>query len=507
MSHKTKRGIGSIAVMALAISAGNVFASESRPLSLGQVVTMIQSHNIDVQAEYYGLGIASEGVKSAEGIFEPELVIDASRNSQRVHNTTEESLSRSDLDEYKNDYSEVGIALETLLSTGAELTVGYDARSTKTNLQENGKEVEGSLELKMTQPLLKGAGETATLSTIRSSEKDRDITAQRYRAVLLDNVASAIEVYRDLQGAQQRIALRQRAKQVAEQLLQEQQNRFQAGRASTADLNRAQALQSLRQAGLLIAQQSRSNAEERLRELLGDALTSQQNLSAEPLADMNSVQLPTLDQVAQTAQANRAELQMRRLEVEREQVKVDYARNKTKPQLDLTLEYGHGGLGSDHGDAFDEVTGADYPSWKVGLEFRMPIFGGQKGKAELAAAQYRHHWAKVRRSLTESVIDNEVNGALRKLENGYQELSKQMLVVSSQESLWQAEQQRMQEGKVNASEVLEVELKLLEAREAVLDSSVRLHKALTDLQRVDGSLLSIYGLDQNPDVVLAGSDS
>lgn len=506
MIQTVRHGKGVAAAVALVFSAA-VNAAETQTLSLGEVVSMVQTHNTDVRSEYYSLGIASEGLKSAEAIFEPELVVDFSRNSEREHNTTEESLSRSNLDEYRAVYNEAGVAVETLLPTGAELSLGYDVQGIKNNLQSNGDEIEGSLELSLTQPLLKGAGEVATKSSIWNSEKGREIAAQRYRAVLLDEVAAAVDAYRDLQVAQQRIILRQRANEVAEQLLREQQTLFDGGRASKADLDRAEALVGLRQAGLLIAEQNRSAAEQTLRDLLGDGLTPDELIQAELLTAIDAAEIPSQDEILRNALDNRAEIEIERLEVAREQIKVEYARNQSKPQLDLIVEYSQSGLGNNHDDTFDEISDAEFPSWKVGVEFRVPLFGGQQGKADLAAAQYRHHWAQVRRKVTELTINNEVNAALRTLENGRQELAKQMQVEAWQESLLASQQQRMAEGKVGTTEVLEEELKLLEAREAKLDSSLRLYKALTKIQRTDGSLLIAYGVDSIPEpVLMAGGD-
>jgi outer membrane protein TolC len=182
-----------------------------------------------------------------------------------------------------------------------------------------------------------------------------------------------------------------------------------------------------------------------------------------------------------------------------EHVRLAYSKNQLLPQLDMKGSYGLNGTGQTPDLAHDEVYHAKYPSWSIGVEFRIPVTGGMKERNEYAAAKLSKDKAIVNLKEIEVQIGNALSTALLKVGNLRESVQNHRSVINFHEQLLTNQIVRLQAGNIDSRTVLDTEDKLFEARVALLENLVSYEKSLLELELVKGTTL----LNRNVDLTKA----
>lgn len=135
----------------------------------------------------------------------------------------------------------------------------------------------------------------------------------------------------------------------------------------------------------------------------------------------------------------------------------------------------------------------DYPSWNVGVEFRMPLTNQQAKSAFNAAAQ-RYSQAVLEGEATELALNNTLDTKIQKARQIRDELGEHRRNVELREVILKTELDRLQAGKGEVHDVLESEERLNEARIAELKSRIEFEKAVAAVELAEGALLDRYGV-------------
>src|SRR2546422_4774256 len=185
--------------------------------------------------------------------------------------------------------------------------------------------------------------------------------------------------------------------------------------------------------------------------------------------------------------------QVKRLK--QEIVRLAYARNQRLPQLDLKASYGLNGLGPDPESSWEDVQSRGFPSFSAGVEWRLPLGGGIRGRNELDAAKLRTQQALITLKETETQILNAIDTALRKIRSTHEAIRDYEQVVAFSRNLLDSELARLEVGKVGVRRVLEVDASLFEAKNAVVEAQVQNERARLELELVQGTVLRLRSLD------------
>jgi outer membrane protein TolC len=178
-----------------------------------------------------------------------------------------------------------------------------------------------------------------------------------------------------------------------------------------------------------------------------------------------------------------------------ENIRLAYAKNQLLPQLDLKGSYGLNGLGSDVGDSFEDVRGADYPAWSVGVELRIPVTGGMKERNEYKAAQLNRQKALISIKEAEVQLGNALSSSLLKVRNLRANIASQREVIGFHEQLLETQLARLDVGVVDSRAVFETEEKLFQARIDLLETMVDFQKALLENELYQGGVLEARNMD------------
>jgi outer membrane protein TolC len=501
-----------------ALLAFTAQAAERKPvaseLALRDFITLVLERNESIHLRMLEFEINRKRHKAEWGTFEPEFVASYDRIENERQNTAEQRRSSGvEIFTEKNNIYNGG--LEALVPTGARIRLGYTLRDLRNNLQDpiittptpgtivtnavrglTGRpEYQTFVGLSATQPLLKNAWNTANFASLRIAALASDIAYQDYRRQMMMILSTAEAAYWNLFLAQEQVRFFEDSVALAEGLVRDFRARLQAGRASDLDVLQAEAGLALRKSKLAEAQQRYRETGAQLRTLISlpaDATGFELRATDQPNP---GVDIPAFDQAALRALSLNPDYLTEQKKLAQENVRLAYAKNQRLPQLDLKASYGLNGLGDSPGESWEETESANFPSFSVGVELRIPIIGGIRAKNQRDAARLKKEQALLQVKEVETQVLNAIQTALLKVQNARDTVANYRDVVRYDEDLLKTQIARLEVGTVEGRKVLEAEAELFEAKNAVAEALVQHERARLELVLVQGSLLEARNLE------------
>lgn len=475
----------------------------SQPLRLGikDFIKLVREKNEQISIQDEEWGIRRDAIEGAKSVFEPAFVGSYSKNETTQKNTVSERVSQGFLapPEFEEKSHNYQAAVEGMIPTGAKLKLGYTLKDFHNSIQQNYGAKDGEartfLGFELTQPLLKGAGFQPNLAGIHVAEADADIEFQNYRNQMMRVVAEAISAYWDLYVSKQKDGVIDESLGLSEKLLEYNTARVRTGKMAETEVLEAEA-------GVVVRQLLRSEA----RQQIVSATNKVRSLFSVSVADNQQEIIPTdvvritdietnFDARMKKAFKLRAEYLSSLKKMEREDVRIVYAKNQRWPQLDLKASYGLNGLSNSPGDSWTDLRTENNDTWAVGLEMRIPLGGDMKSRSELNASKKRKRQVLLETKAIEVALANSMDTAIRSAQSALEQLRQYDKVIDLNQRLLKAEVARFQSGKSNSRLVLEKEANLLKAKEARLESLLRYAKAVLGLELTEGTLLLNHGIE------------
>ncbi|BCR04255.1 RND transporter [Desulfuromonas versatilis] len=468
-------------------------------LTLADFVRLVMTNNQQIQAQKAQWGIQKAEMEKARGIFEPRLVSSLQLEDRSQRNTAEESASRQFTLTYEERNWDFSAAVQGLLPTGGQIQLGYDYRRLSNTLTrtltDEEREYQMFLGITLTQPLLKNAGIAVTMSGIRVAEAESQVAFQEYRQELMRIVGETAARYWNFYQAQEKLRMREESLRVAEQILQDSEERFRIGKMARTEVLEAKAGVISRLALRSEARQEHLEAVNRLRTLVsmaGERGTAPLEAGDSPKAETS---VPDLQAMRQRAFRLRPEYLAAQKKIERAGLKVAYARNQRWPELDLKASFGLNGLDFSRGDSWEQIEDSRFDDWSIGLELNLPLLGNRAGASELEKANLEKKRALLMLKAIEVELTNGIDTAVHNVQSAAEQVDYAGDVVEIHKQLLDAEIARLEAGKSNSRLVLEKEENYRKAQEASLKNLVNLQKALVSLEVAGGMSLVNHGVE------------
>ncbi|MCB9838769.1 MAG: TolC family protein [Phycisphaeraceae bacterium] len=396
----------------------------SLPVTLDEAVRSAVASNLDIQTAQLNPALGSSQLIAAQAAFDWTLFADANLN--RTHRPqTVPVLNGVALGSSvsKNESFAFDAGLRRQLTTGGlvELSQSLTVTNNKTpGFAFNPDPAhDAALNLTLSQPLLRGFGENASLAEIRLAESQRRADALRLQSELLRVIDQTVNAYWDLALAHYRL-------QVDRSLLDRgvQTRDVLGGRLDfdvrPAEYSDAVARVESRRAAVLRDENALRLASDRLKQLLNDPELPVSGetilLAADPPID-EPIAFDLVDAL-NTALAARPEIELALSTIEDAAIREAFAANAKLPQLDLTFQVGLNGLDSDTGGALSEEGEADFINYTAGLAFERAI-GNRAADATLRLRRLERLQSVIaHRSAVQQIIV-EVKAALRNVDTNY----------------------------------------------------------------------------------------
>ncbi len=360
----------------------------------------------------------------------------------------------------------------------------------------------------LTQPLLRGFRIDATraaLQTNRLSQSNDEITLTATSATTAANVRNA---YWDLVYAIGAVEAAQNSLDLANRLVQDNQSRVEIGTLAPIDVVSAQAEAASRRNTLVQSQATVRTAELTLKRLIVSG-------TEDPLwtSSLNPVDRPStapeainIEAAVARALADRTDLQQSKNNLKISDINLRAQVDTTRPQLNLTANYGLSGLGgpflqrtgavdpltggqvtniipSGYFDALRNIGGFDAPVWTLGLTFAYPL-GASAQEATVARSKLSLQQTEVNLKALELQIATDVMNAGLTVQSSLE--SVQATVAARELALkrLEAAQSKADVGMATNYEVVQAQRDFADARNAELRAILNYRKAIVNFETV-----------------------
>jgi HAE1 family hydrophobic/amphiphilic exporter-1 len=423
--------------------------------------------------------------------------------------------------------SEYGVSGQT--ENGASYQAGITQSRTYNNTLFNAYNPYylASLNLAITQPLLKNAGMNATKRQLKLAFINADADTAQTLIDASTTISQVENTYWDLLAAWRNVAIQEEA--LREAIAQQQSNVRLVSRGAAAPIDAVESETQVAnfQTDVFRALQTVSALQNQLKSLV--ASHAGDRIWAANLVPSTSVeQLPTandLSTVVAEAKANRPEVRQaldRRLAAG---VDVVFAKNQSLPQADVQAQYQSNGFAgiltpvpklistyctksldvsqcptpppNTQGSmpwAYHNMWAGYFPTFNIALIVGYPIQGhlarGLRGLASEETTQ-----ARVLMQGVEERIGAEARNALQSYQSALSKLNAARQARESAEAVYASELRKFHNGASTTFLLLQRQLELEQARGGELRAQTQLNESVVELQRVEGTILSSNGVN------------
>lgn len=466
--------------------------------------------NLQLQVEKLQIATQEDAVIINDAVFDISLNGVLSALDQETPSSTPFSSDEADVFEQKA--AQVGLSKK--LPFGLESTLAIETTRSKNNsaIDALNPQYKDYLLLDLTQPLLRDFGQANTANLRVSKNQVRQASYGYLMQAQL--IANQIETaYYDLDNAGAILNFREESRELAMELLEGNQKRFEAGLAPITEVQEAETSLASRDELVVVAAQQVEILSNRLKDLLeirsGDLLY-EPLFRPEPVG-MIDRHFPEKENAIITAFEKRPDLQMQKIEIENLGIRVAYFSNQTLPKIDLISTLGVNGLSGgnrpvnfggttttssyvgNYSDAFSSMADGDGYEWFVGLRFSYPL-GNRAAEARLRQVETVKKQAVINLKSFEGRAETEVMNALIVVNRSLERVEVTERFEKLAEISLEQETKRLKEGLSNTFRVLIFQTNLINARIRKATALADFNKGLAGLYYAMGTNLARFDI-------------
>jgi HAE1 family hydrophobic/amphiphilic exporter-1 len=506
-------------VAALAVVCTASIAGAQQPITLVDATARALQRNLDIRISREVVNAADSRQVSARGSYDIQLRADGTAHHHDDPNVTLFSgAPPGEIVPHATDFSS-NISLSQLFKTGATATATASVARDTTNsfFTLFSPAYLTSIGAQVRQPLLKGraidSARTELIITALDSEKTRAQLLQSVQNV----VASVEQAYWSLVSALREVQVRRDAVTLAEQQRADTQARIDARTAAALDIAQPTAEIERRRGDLFAAQETALRAERTLKLLMtddpSDPIWSQTLVpSNPPEVEDKPVDVP---RALSDAMAHRPELVSLGADVSAAEARTRLAKDALKAQVDVVGGYSMRGLaGSQNPDTatfpgivtpFPTVLGGalgtsyqslfkqTFPDASIGVSVNVPL-GNHAAKGDYGVAQAQQKQTVLQLAQQRDLIAVDVLNSASALETARSRVQAARAGLDAANTQLRAEQERFNAGTSTNFLVLTRQNDLEQAQLTEISALTEYRRALTELSRSTGMLLTERGI-------------
>jgi outer membrane protein TolC len=447
------------------------------------------------------LRAARAGLRKSNGDFDPVLTADLLRSG------LEQPVS-SPFVGSEEERTSISSGLAVRLPTGTQLgaTLSTDKIKTNAPFTTLNPQYTAMGSLNLVQPLLSGFGPSAS-ADVRASRRIVEAARAYYEDAVLAISALAENTYWDLYAAERDYAVSTLIRAQAATFLRDTELRASAGLVGPNQVANARVFLAEQEQAVLDREENLDRVSDALTELLGER-------AGEGSVRYRPVDVPSSEESAENIDSLvAASLRNNRLVIGAERnfeaVKARYsgARWDAFPALDVVGSIGGNALsgtprtvvfGSDTltssvsgswGHALGSAFEREYPTWSIGLQFRMPLFlraeRGERDRLEAEVDRAEQMLIATRRS-----VESAVRASHRELDHAQKRLEAAASGVEAAQEQVRIGQIEYRAGRTTAFELVRLAADHASAEQRYSQALVRTAKAASTLKRLSASGMS-----------------
>jgi outer membrane protein len=482
-------------------------------LPLEQAIELALRRNLGLVVERYGRAQARQSIFQNQGIY--DLL-----GSLEVGYSDSQRATASRLDASNSKANNIDLSLSQLLPSGATVAAGWANSRAETDsiFADLNPSYRSTPAFSIRQPLLRDFGRLATERNLMIARTNDAISREQFETQVAAVIQQTENAYWDLVEAREQLKVAEESLALTRELHDQNRIRVEVGTLAPLELVQSEAGIATREEGIIRARSLVGDAEDSLRRLLaleqGDLW--EKSITPETSAEQVPLTLELAPSIA-TALRERPELASQRLLIANRGLDAQYYGAQRKPRLDVSARYGYDGVGGTlivdpqtgqplanpirggFGDAFDQVTGLDFPSWSLGVSLAIPI-QNRAARAQSTIADLELEKAKATLKDLEQTVVTEVRRAARAVDTAREVIASARVSSRLAEKNLDAERKRYENGMSTSFQILEIQEDLTSARSREVTAVTGYRRALAEFHRAIGRLLEENGVSLDDEV-------
>ncbi|HET9095621.1 MAG TPA: TolC family protein [Candidatus Baltobacteraceae bacterium] len=515
-------------------------------ITLENAIGMALSRNPDLAVAQANRRIASYQIQAAKGAYDVRFMVEPQYQyvTQAPQN---EFFAGPNFAPIVQRNSSVATGVQGILPGGQQYSVTASGKQTYDNTQINtfNPTYPTIFSVNFSQPLGKNRAVNATTRALQLAQINAQASDAQTLAAASATISRVQKTYWDLVAAWRNVAIQEQA--LKDTITQQHSNVRLArqGVSAPIDVVQTNAQIAVFQENVFSALQNVALLQNELKSELvadpNDALWSANLVPTTPALQLP--QQPSLGNLVTQALANRPEIAQIRSLRSTADVNLAYAENQTKPQVNLNLGYTSNGfagtavptanspflqssiaqfvainqliaavnstlppaqqipalpntstpvpayLQGGLDQSIKNLLSNKFPVYAAGIQVTFPI-GNRTAKADLAAAQEQERSVAVQEASTIQRITMDVRNALQAYQSAQARLLAARAAREASEQVLASEQRRFHAGASTTFLVLQREIELADNRGRELQAQTDLNKAVVDLARATGTILT-----------------
>lgn len=472
-------------------------------VTLEEMVQAALQNNIGLRIQRLDRTLAEADFLSARGAFDPTWALALSRSATGTTVVGDSADTEVDQSNSLLQASFGGLLpVSTGYSLGLKASRAYadPINSSVGPFREN--YTTGAF-FSLHQPLLRGFGLQATTAQRESARQALRAAEEQVKRDMEEAIARVERAFWLLQLTEDAEAIARASLQRARDLYRRNSALRERDLISELDLITSQRALSLRETSYVSARRQRMDAAEGLvflvygeeahRELVlgGATIRAAPSEPAHPRATR-------LEALEDAALRSRNDVAAARQSLAGAESSLDYARNRLKPELDLSFDVDYGGLS-------DDLRFFSYPHpqntrstvYSIGASFSLPQFN-LSARARAQSASSRMEQARLSVALVENRIRREVRAAIR----GVSATSESLVHSDSLQALalteYEIARSGVDLGQITVFQLFQYEDELVTARLTRAQDRYQYALATTEYYLAAGTIADRYGIDLTP---------
>jgi HAE1 family hydrophobic/amphiphilic exporter-1 len=480
--------------------------TQVRRLTADEAVRLAAENNLGIQIARYDPQIEDLNVAAARAGWTPTFNSSFQQNRrEQVPNT----LLSGAQDSLRNSQFSTSTGVAQLLPWGGSYSIGWDSARSTTNsfFSSFNPQLNSSLSLNYTQPLLRGFSIDNVRQQLLISTKNREIADVALRETLTATERTVRNAYWELAFAIASLAVQRQSLELAEESLRNTRSRVEIGTTPPIDIVEAEAEVAQRQEAVILAEAQIQTSEDTLRALVFNPSSPDfWTIRIEPtdLPPFAPVAVD-VDAAVKNALGRRTDLDQSRKSLEANDVSIRFFRNQTLPDVSAEFNYGLSAIGGtqfQRGPSLGLTPGAiigethrsytsvlsdlltnDFPTWTAALSISYPI-GTSQQEANLARARLQQTQTQTQIRNQELLVATQVRQAARNVLTNQQRVQTTRASRELAERRLEAEQRKFAAGTSTSFIVFQVQRDLAQARNNELRAILDYNRSLVDLETV-----------------------
>lgn len=474
------------ALLAVAASLAAAGADDGLSLSLDEAVALALTNSPQLQAARLSVRIEAHAVAAEAARFGRTASAGASHRADRSPSIS--ALER--VETVTSSVAGVDVGLAQALASGGRvgLSFGNERYASNAAYRILDPVYQSQLAVEFAQPLLRGRGEVnrAPLQLARGQLAIAEVELDGGEGDLRAGVSAA---YWDLYAARQGLTVQEQLVGGAGRVLETVRARAAAGADPQASVLQARVGVARREESAIRAEGEVQRAEDRLKALSGiDRDPARWPVRLLPTSAPEAVAFDAdLAAGIDAAIARSPACRAGGLRVQSLDLQLSLARDRTRPEVNLTARAAVSGIGGGYGDDLEVLRQADGRSWGGGVRLEVPLGADPPQRQEYRRRQLEQERGQIELEQTRLEVVRQVRAQHRLVGLSRRRWEVADLALQLAEQSVAEQEQRLALGLATVRDVLDAQDDLAETRLDRLAAVVDYAKALVEWRRLTGA--------------------